>query len=67
MTTRADAHVVVTEHGLAWMYGRNLRQRAQALIEIADPRFREELLRAAHERQLFGRLSPGADLGGDSS
>jgi acyl-CoA hydrolase len=64
VTTRADAHVVVTEHGTAWMYGRNVRERAKALIEIADPRFQEELLEAAHARRLFGQLHPGADLDG---
>ena len=63
VTTRADAHVVVTENGLAWMYGRTVRERARALIEIADPRFQEDLLSAAHQRRLFGRIHPGADLG----
>ncbi len=62
VTTRADVHTVVTEHGVARMHGRNVRQRAQALIEIAEPRFREELVRAAHQRQIFGRLYPGAQL-----
>jgi 4-hydroxybutyrate CoA-transferase len=67
VTTRADAHTVVTENGVARMFGRNVRQRAAALIEIADPRFQEDLQRAANERGLFGRLFPGADLGGRSS
>ncbi len=62
VTTRADVHVVVTENGVAWMHGRNLRQRAEALIAVAAPRFQESLLRAAHERGVFGRLVPGADL-----
>jgi acyl-CoA hydrolase len=35
------------------LFGKNLRQRAQALIGIADPRFREELERAARERKLL--------------
>jgi len=60
--TRADVHVIVTENGVASMYGRNVRQRAQSLIEIADPRFQEDLLHAAHARRIFGRLHPGADL-----
>ncbi len=59
--TRADVHCVVTENGVAWLHGRNLRQRAEALIQIADPRFREDLLRAAHARHLLGRLHPGID------
>ncbi len=50
VTTRAHVHYVVTEHGVAGLYGKNLRQRAKALIEIADPRHREALERAAYER-----------------
>jgi acetyl-CoA hydrolase len=57
--TRADVHVVVTEFGVAHMLGRNVRQRAEALIGIAHPSFRESLLEAAHKRGLFGRLFPG--------
>jgi 4-hydroxybutyrate CoA-transferase len=57
--TRADVHVVVTEHGVAHMFGRNVRQRAEALIAVAHPDFREDLLAAAHRRGLFGRLYPG--------
>jgi len=62
VTTRADVHHVVTEHGTAHLYGRNVRERARALIDIADPVFREELERSAGERRLFGRLWPGADM-----
>jgi 4-hydroxybutyrate CoA-transferase len=43
VTSRADVHYVVTEHGVAYLHGKNLRQRAEALISIADPRFRDEL------------------------
>jgi acyl-CoA hydrolase len=57
--TRADVHVVVTEYGVAPMLGRNVRQRAEALISIAHPDFREGLLAAAHKRGIFGRLFPG--------
>jgi acyl-CoA hydrolase len=53
VTTRADVHHVVTEFGTASLFGRSLRERALALIEIADPRFREELARAASERGLL--------------
>jgi 4-hydroxybutyrate CoA-transferase len=53
VTTRADVHYVVTEHGIAYLHGRGLRERAQALIEIADPRFREELRAAARRRRLL--------------
>jgi 4-hydroxybutyrate CoA-transferase len=43
VTSRADVHYVVTEHGIAWLHGKTLRERAEALIAIADPRFRDEL------------------------
>ncbi|MCB1183990.1 acetyl-CoA hydrolase/transferase family protein [bacterium] len=62
--TRADVHVVVTEYGVAPMLGRNVRQRAEALIAIAHPDFREDLLAAAHARGLYGRLFPGGIPGG---
>lgn len=50
VTTRAHVHWVVTEHGVAYLYGRNLEQRAKALIAIAAPEHREELERAYRER-----------------
>lgn len=50
VTTRAHVHYVVTEYGVANLYGQSLRRRARALIEIAHPDFREELERAALER-----------------
>ena len=50
VTTRAHVHYVVTEFGIANLYGRNLRQRAEALAAIAHPDDREELMRAATER-----------------
>jgi acyl-CoA hydrolase len=43
VTSRADVHYVVTEHGIAYLHGKTLRERAEALIELADPRFRAEL------------------------
>jgi 4-hydroxybutyrate CoA-transferase len=43
VTTRADVHYVVTEFGVASLHGRNLRQRAEALIAIAHPKFHDEL------------------------
>lgn len=50
VTTRGHIHWVVTEYGSAYLYGKNLRQRAKALIEIAHPDDREMLERAAFER-----------------
>jgi acyl-CoA hydrolase len=43
VTSRADVHYVVTEHGFAYLHGKTLRERAEALIKIADPRFQDEL------------------------
>jgi acyl-CoA hydrolase len=53
VTTRADVHYVVTERGVADLHGKNLRDRALALIGIADPQFREELERSARKRRLI--------------
>ena len=50
VTTRGHIHYVCTEYGTAYLYGKNLRQRAKALIEIAHPDDREYLERAAFER-----------------
>ena len=52
VTTRAHVHYVVTEHGIADLFGKNLRQRAAALVAVADPRHREAL--AAEARRRFG-------------
>jgi 4-hydroxybutyrate CoA-transferase len=43
VTSRGDVHYVVTEHGIAYLHGKTLRERAAALIAIADPRFQQEL------------------------
>lgn len=43
VTSRADVHFVVTEHGIAYLHGKTLRERAEALIAIADPKFQDEL------------------------
>ena len=53
VTTRADVHYVVTEYGVANLYGRSLRERARSLIELAHPDFRGELERAAAARNLL--------------
>lgn len=49
VTTRNDVHYIVTEYGVASLYGRPVRQRARELISVAHPRFRDELTRAARE------------------
>ncbi len=53
VTTRADVHYVVTEYGVAFLHGKNLKERARELIKIAHPDFREELEKAAKERKLI--------------
>jgi acyl-CoA hydrolase len=50
VTTRAHVHYVVTEHGIAYLFGKSLRQRAHALINISHPDHRESLERAAFDR-----------------
>ncbi|NTW49192.1 MAG: acetyl-CoA hydrolase/transferase family protein [Chlorobiales bacterium] len=52
VTTRAHMHYLVTEYGVANLYGRNMRQRAEALIQIAHPDHREALSCEAHK--LYG-------------
>jgi len=47
VTSRGDVHYVVTEYGVAHLHGKTLRQRAEALIQIAHPDFRQDLLQAA--------------------
>ena len=53
VTTRADVHYVITEYGVANLYGRSLRERARSLIDLAHPDFRGELERAAAARNLL--------------
>lgn len=50
VTTRGHIHYVVTEYGIAYLYGKNLRQRARSLIDIAHPDDRELLTKACFER-----------------
>ncbi len=49
VTTRGHVHTVVTEYGVAELHGRSIADRARALIGIAHPDFRADLLRAARE------------------
>src|ERR687893_2357933 len=54
--TRSDVHYVVTEYGVAYLFGKSIRERAVSLIDIAHPSWREELLQAAKRlRQLPAR------------
>ncbi len=53
VTSRADVHYVATEFGIEKLFGKNLRERAEALIRIAHPDFQAELELAAKERKLL--------------
>ncbi|MGC8795285.1 MAG: acetyl-CoA hydrolase/transferase C-terminal domain-containing protein, partial [Bryobacteraceae bacterium] len=55
VTSRGDVHYVVTEFGVAYLHGKTLRERAEALIQIAHPSFREDLRREAERLGLLGR------------
>lgn len=47
VTTRGDVHYIVTEYGVAYLHGKSIQERALALISIAHPDYREELLKNA--------------------
>jgi acyl-CoA hydrolase/GNAT superfamily N-acetyltransferase len=51
--TRGDLHYVVTEYGIAFLHGRNIRERAMSLIAIAHPKFRPWLIEEAKKRNLI--------------
>ncbi|MFP4051190.1 MAG: GNAT family N-acetyltransferase [Thermoplasmata archaeon] len=52
VTTRGDVEYVVTEYGIAYLKGKNIRKRAMELINIAHPKFRDDLLKEAKEHNL---------------
>ncbi|MGI6307568.1 MAG: GNAT family N-acetyltransferase [Dethiobacteria bacterium] len=51
--TRGDIHYVITEYGIAYLFGKNIRERAMSLIAIAHPDFRPGLIAAAKELSLI--------------
>jgi 4-hydroxybutyrate CoA-transferase len=53
VTSRGDVHYIITEYGVAYLHGKTIRERCQALIRIAHPKFRDELERSARERKLL--------------
>src|SRR5439155_9853785 len=61
VTTRGHVHWVVTEYGMVNLFGKNLKQRAKALINLAHPDHRENLDRAFYDR-FYGRLYPSTTL-----
>ncbi len=65
VTTRAGVNYVVTEYGVAYLHGKSIQERAMALICIAHPKFREQLLREAIEaKYLYANM---ADIEGKIS
>jgi acyl-CoA hydrolase/GNAT superfamily N-acetyltransferase len=69
VTSRGDVHYVVTEYGVAYLHGKSVQDRAMALISVAHPDFRDELLRQAIEAKYVraeladvkGRIVVGPD------
>lgn len=53
--TRGDIHYVVTEYGIAYLHGKNIRERAMALIAVAHPKFRPSLIDEARKQSLIYR------------
>lgn len=51
VTSRGDVHYVVTEYGVAYLHGKTVQERCRALINIAHPKFREELTKFVKERK----------------
>jgi acyl-CoA hydrolase len=50
VSTRANVHYVITEFGIAYLYGQPMKERARRMIKIAHPDHREGLEKAAHKR-----------------
>jgi len=51
VTTRGDVHYVVTEFGIAYLHGKSIQERVLSLINIAHPKFRNELIEAAKSQR----------------
>jgi 4-hydroxybutyrate CoA-transferase len=62
VTSRGLVHYVVTEFGVAYLHGKSIRERAKALIEIADPRFRHELYEYCEKTKWLQRPTSEAVL-----
>lgn len=56
VTTRYDVHYVATEYGIVDLWGRSIAERVQALVSIAHPNFREELMAYARNQHYIGRI-----------
>jgi 4-hydroxybutyrate CoA-transferase len=64
LTTRGDVHYVVTEYGIAYLHGRTIRQRAESLIQIAHPKFRDELYDYCERQRWFQRNACATEVRG---
>eukprot|EP00980_Cylindrotheca_fusiformis_P009170 scaffold1996_cov127-Cylindrotheca_fusiformis.AAC.7 len=60
--TRSDVEYVITEIGTAYLYGKSIRERCLALINIAHPDFRQELMYQAKENRYISMSQPGRFL-----
>ncbi len=49
VTSRGDVHYVITEYGVALLFGKSIKERARELIKISHPRFRDELTKYAKD------------------
>jgi 4-hydroxybutyrate CoA-transferase len=63
VTSRNDVHYVVTEYGVATLHGKTIRERVKALIDIAHPKFREELEAKARELNYLPMIAAGITAG----
>jgi acyl-CoA hydrolase len=57
VTSRGDVHYVITEHGVAYLHGKTIRQRVEAMIQIAHPKFRPALEDYAEKNKLLSRTA----------
>ena len=55
VTSRGDTHYVVTEYGIAYLHGKTIRQRVEAMIAIAHPAFRDKLTLFAEKNHYLDR------------
>src|SRR5207248_5601869 len=67
VTSRGLIRYVVTEYGVAYLHGKSIRERAQALIEIADPKFRNELYEYCERTKWLQRPQPLSSDSTDST
>jgi len=61
VTSRGDAHYVVTEYGVAYLHGKTIKERCLSLIRIAHPKFRDELLEKAKELGYVSKDQPSIE------